>query len=334
MALPPISWASLASDAESDAWEQDRKRKVQHIARESTQILEVFEQLKSLKSLRFCTPEIVRTVPNAASWFVALAGYSQKSLRSCQTTAEKFGLKTRPETFLKRARSNPKSVTSVESESFCKWVNSVIGFHIPEELASPWDYAVRVGMIAGARVVGVNQNEGGDLAVDLLKQFLLVRFGPAELWRIRDSGQLAALTPELIDASSIFQHVPSGTIFDFSKRIGYPDITISRNDKTLLVGEIKGRKDLSNTWESWMPQVVDHMITWGMSYPTAYRGVFMTLVTEEMIEGRSRMGVSRVGLKELCRKGLLSYAVNLTSATTKSTLQYDYLGSLLERCFS
>ena len=61
-----------------------------------------------------------------------------------------------------------------------------------------------------------------------------------------------------------------------------------------LVGEVKGRKDLSNTWESWIPQVNSHLESWAATFPHAYRGVFMTVVTEGMLTGSgSRLVLSR-----------------------------------------
>ena len=41
-----------------------------------------------------------------------------------------------------------------------------------------------------------------------------------------------------------------------------PDIKVLLDDVVTLVGEVKGRSDLSNVWESWMPQINGHLQTW------------------------------------------------------------------------
>src|SRR5262249_44707010 len=138
-----------------------------------------------------------------------------------------------------------------------------------------------VAMIAGARIVGQTQNEGGALAVVLLKRALIDEFG-SEPWLFSDRMPGDAGPAEEALQSARWVYRPTDAIVDFTGGPNRPDVLITLQGRPTLVGEVKGRKDLSNVWESWMPQLVDHLRTWAGSYPTALRGAFMTLITEEM----------------------------------------------------
>ena len=122
--------------------------------------------------------------------------------------------------------------------------------------------------------------------------------------------------------SSFLKYVPSNTLFTLQGGGNRPDIEISRGRSIILVGEIKGRKDLSNTWESWMPQVVDHLRTWKSEFPRSFSCVFMTVVTNEMIEGVSKQGTKRTGLKGLQAQGLLDFAFNISQLLDPTSAQY------------
>ena len=87
--------------------------------------------------------------------------------------------------------------------------------------------------------------------------------------------------------------------------------------RPLIVAEVKGRKDLSNVWESWMPQVADHMRTWTKEFPDSARLFLGTLITRDMIEGRSSRGTARTGLRQLYQDGLLTGAFNVSAVVEK-----------------
>ena len=65
----------------------------------------------------------------------------------------------------------------------------------------------------------------------------------------------AAIDPSMAWEASLWRHQPTGSILDFRGGGNRPDIKIDRDHETQLVGEVKGRKDSSNVWESWMPQL-------------------------------------------------------------------------------
>ena len=97
-----------------------------------------------------------------------------------------------------------------------------------------------------------------------------------------------------------------------------------------MAGEIKGRKDISNTWESWMPTVSGHLTALRNGYPSAYIGVFMTIFTEEMIEGKSAKNHEwRDGFKQLHERGLLDFAINLSLLAVNDESTYSRFQELI-----
>ena len=101
-------------------------------------------------------------------------------------------------------------------------------------------------------------------------------------------------------------------VFDFGGGGSRLDVEIRDHGVVIAKGEVKARKDTSNQWESWMPQVEDQLKLWKVESPDAARLHFGTLITKEMIEGVSQGGVPRTGLKNLVSSGLLTSAYNLT----------------------
>ena len=77
--------------------------------------------------------------------------------------------------------------------------------------------------------------------------------------------------------------------------------------------------DLSNMWESWMPQIVDHMRSWKRDFPTAARLFFGTIITAEMVGGKSLKGTGHVGLEELYEEGSLTAVFNLSGIVAQDS---------------
>lgn len=109
-----------------------------------------------------------------------------------------------------------------------------------------------------------------------------------------------------------------------------PDIIIFLDRVTIAVGEIKGRKDLSNVWESWMPGVYNHTRTWTGQNPDAARLFFGTLINEAMLEGSSSHGTQHVGLKTLWRQGLLTAAYNVSKVAENDHLAVQQFQGLVD----
>jgi hypothetical protein len=92
-----------------------------------------------------------------------------------------------------------------------------------------------------------------------------------------------------------------------------PDIKFILNGIPMAQGEIKGRTDLSNIWESWVPQIQGHLQTWAQETALAPRLFFGTIVTATMISGKTVGGTQHVGLQALAKGGLLQAAYNLAN---------------------
>lgn len=61
-----------------------------------------------------------------------------------------------------------------------------------------------------------------------------------------------------------------------------------------------------------------HMEAWAASFPDAYRGVFMSVFTEEMTTGKpARSKKERRGLKRLYDDEMLDFAINLSMMTVE-----------------
>ena len=316
--LSSPDWDALTGGNTEDKWQEDRLRKFGRIKVTAPAIASLSDSLSREGSLYRCSPTILRQHPSAAGWYVSLACFAGKTLKNLQRRAkDEFALSVLPERFIANIETRPKSVSDEDLAAFSNWINTELAEIVGEELEEDRLAALHVAMIAGGRIIGQGQNEGGDLAVAILKQALVDHCGPIENWtcqtdgsgdwrRIADDLKLALEAP-------LWRHQKSETLFDFRRGGNRPDIKVSRADVTLLVGEVKGRKDLSNTWESWMPTVAGHMASWRGSYPNAYRGAFMTVFTDEMVSGRSANNPEvRAGFKGLLEQGLLHFAINLS----------------------
>ena len=87
-----------------------------------------------------------------------------------------------PERFIENIESRPDSVSDDDLQAFSNWINdelkSILGDRLDEDRLA----ALHVAMIAGGRVIGQGQNEGGEIAVAMLKQALVDHFGPEDAW--------------------------------------------------------------------------------------------------------------------------------------------------------
>jgi len=310
-----IDWDGVVGDGADGSWEDDRLRKFGRIKLEAEALVDIADALSRLDALHQASPEVVNRVPGSADWYVCLACFAQKTLSNLGYRAEQYGLGVSPLTFLKNMRVAPGRIRAADVASFCDWVNAEIASVLPTGMTDPRLYAIHVAMVIGGRVIGQGQNEGGEIAVGVLKQAMLAAYGPLDLWQYNNDDDLWATMTGNKEAglrASMWKYVPTHAVVDFRAGGNRPDIRINRAAGTTLVGEIKGRKDLSNTWESWMPQLVDHFRTWTGEFPEAKKGLFMTVITPEMVTGQSAAGTQRTGLRQLHNEGALDFVVNLT----------------------
>lgn len=330
----PPEWSGLAvQESEGSAWNEDRQRKFERIRVEAVALLATVRTLSKTAALARCSVETLRAEPSAVGYYLALAGFSSKTLKNSRQRWRKHGLKGTPESLGERLRLRPSKVRTADLMAFCAWVNEEIEGLIGDGLEDDALYAIHAAMIVGGRVIGQTQNEGGELAVEGLKRCILSVL-PADTWQyeVESSWHAVLSSPDSALRASRWRHSGSSTIFEFIGGGNRPDVVATRAGQVVLAAEVKGRKDLSNTWESWMPQVADHMRTWRGEFPRALVGVFMTIVTQDMIVGQSRMGTRRVGLQDLHADGLLDFAFNLSKlAQSYSDASHGLFARTLEK---
>lgn len=322
------NWREIVEiNDEGNSWQIDRLRKCRKISQEAETLEEVFQWLREKDALTVCSPAILTENPNTAEWYIALAGYAQKTLKNSGARAVSMGLSVQPDTFVKNLVAGRNHANRRDLETFSRWINHEIEEVLTTPAGNEMRYALHVAMIWGGRVIGQGQNEGGELAVEILKRALYDNVGNKARWQYRNNnGRFVPCQSNIEEAekSPVWNYQGTrNTEFDFTAGGNRPDIKISQNRAVLLVAEIKGRKDLSNTWESWMPQVADHMRTWQREFPRAAKGVCMTTVTQEMVRGASIRGTSRTGLKQLFEDQLLDFVINLTGLLIRNRSQVE-----------
>lgn len=340
--LAPPNWDALIGGTVETAWTADRHRKIELANSLSSHIERVFNKLHDRRDLFAATQSSLLCDPYAALWYVSLAGFSQKTLRNTRCMPGKFGMTISPFSFVvqfsqqiigssfclylsRKVREN--------IDPFCRWINYEIDGACPPEQRSPFRACNRVSLILGGKIIGQGQNDGGDEGVFLVKEFIFNEMGRrwvAEFYEgVSGKWQFFTDAAQLVDADRI--RLDERLVFDFTSGGNRPDITITFSDRVVAVGEIKARKDLSNMWESWMPQVVNHMNTWTYEFPNSARLFFGTVITPQMIDGVSMKGTRHFGLRDLYKSGQLTSAYNLSQIVENVRDDGNGLNNLISR---
>lgn len=306
----------LGGDEES-AWILDHERKVSLIAKNYKAFLALSLELESAGALYVCEPGILLSKANAADWYVSLAGYSIKTLRNISKRYGQFGLTRKVEGLVKAVREG-KKVPLPQLEAFSAWINYEIQSLFPSEAERTRQLALSVVlMILGGRIIGQGQNIGGNDAVDLLKTLVIRWFEhgsrSVEVELDFESDQWVVYNSAISIADVKRVRVEGVLFFEFVSGGDRPDVRIFNRSIEVAVGEIKGRKDLSNAWESWLPGVYNHLRTWATENVDRSRLFFGTLISEEMYTGVTSRGTTHNGLLAMHNQGLLVAAYNLSS---------------------
>ena len=304
-----IPWPLLVGGQTESSWDDYLIRKFQKTKIFAHERKELAMKLAVLKACRICSVEVLRQLPQACSWYIALACLARNHIRNVSMPPD---LSTKLDTFIKNMRTRPGTVSDSDKLAFSNWINEAIE-HLPGGVPDdPFLCALHVAMIDGALIVGQVQNEIQYLPHAIIKQALLDHLGPQSHWMFRNGPkepwQSLDFDPDGAMKAAFWHYGPSEAVLDFSVGGQRPDIIVLKNDSVTLAGEIKGRKDVSNQWESWLPQAMHHMESWSRDFPQALRGVFMTIFTGEAVEGRS----DRSGLRKCHEDGHLHFAINLT----------------------
>lgn len=316
-AVSPPDWDNLIGGESESGWIAARDRKVMIAASSGAAILRTGRDLDARGSAFECSPGVLKEVPDATRWFVSLAGLPEKTLGNVRKRLKDFGVGITPSTIARRLGAG-KQVKEEELIAFSNWINSELNSLYPLN-GRHFDLALSVVLvIAGGRIQGQVQNMAGDDAVLLLKRLLIdwmeKRGIEAEVsedglnWQdYRPEVDLNRQSRVAFGDRLVCEFVPGGN---------RPDIRVLLNGVEVLVGEVKGRKDLSNVWESWMPQINGHLRTWAQDNPDAPRVFLGTIITAEMIDGTTPSGTQHAGLRTMYKTGLLNSVFNLSLIAT------------------
>jgi hypothetical protein len=312
--LAPPDWNALpGGDAEEASWLGARARKLAFAAESVKTVGDTASNLNRRDALFHSTPEVLLEVPHAARFYLDLLGLTRKTLNIMYERVVRFGLSVSPETIATNLLEG-RNVSARNLAAFSAFVNEELDAIYPEESRTA-DLAVgTVLTIVGARIHGRVQNMAGDDAVVLLKGLLVAAMETQGVGVevLTEAGKWIAFDPVLNLLKHTRLRFGGRLICEFIPGGNRPDIKILLNGVTLAVGEVKGRKDMSNLWESWMPQIAGHLRTWTVEHPDAPRLFFGTIITDEMIEGVTAAGTHHAGLKVLQKNGLLTAAYNLS----------------------
>lgn len=342
-----VNWVTLKGGTEEAAWVADKNRKVATIADLCAQVTKTYEALRARGELFTASPDSLTEIPFAAWWYVSLAGFAQKTLSNIQLRPKSHGMTVSPKTlaenlsnpdkrerFLEKLKLRPDGRDTENVLHFAEWLNFELDEIFPTESRIPETALTHVSMILGGRVIGQGQNTGGNEAVLLVKQQMVVGLRDQVTIETQPSGgglwQTYERPSELDLASKI--RLGGVVVVEFLGGGNNPDIAVRSNEngEYIAVGEIKGRKDLSNVWESWMPQVSAHMHTWAIEFPKAHRIFIGTLINEEMIKGESVRGTPRMGLRRLHEEGSLTTAFNIAKIVEGDQDSVTHFGEFLE----
>jgi hypothetical protein len=224
-----------------------------------------------------------------------------------------YGFTVLPETIAANLADGRK-VHPVNVQAFSDWINDILAAIYPE-YSRTYELAISTVLaMMGARIDGQVRVETGDDAVLILKTLLVGAFSrrglSVEIPLDRGWGDYSP-TDNLLEQRIL--RFGGELVSEFIPGGNRPDWRLTIDRAEILVGEVKGRTDLSNVWESWMPQINGHLQTWTSQNSKAPRLFFGTVITSEMIEGVTRGGTHHTGLRAFSKYGLLSGAYNLSN---------------------
>jgi hypothetical protein len=329
--LAPPDWASLpGGDTDTSAQLASRDRRLAMAAENTPRIWQTADELTAHDALYTCSADALKSVPYAAQWYLDLAGMVTKVISAASDGWQKYGMSVRPDTIADNLHEG-RRVSPQNIEAFCQWINAQLESLHPVASRTRELALTTVIAVVGARIQGQLLNLTGSDAVLRLKVLMI-----AEMEKRGHSSEVDAndgwirYEPgmDLTDISHIrfdkrleCEFVPGGN---------RPDMRVRLEGVVVLNGEVKGRTDLSNVWESWMPQINGHLQTWTSENAAAPRVFFGTIITQEMIDGMTAGGTLHTGLRAFHRNGLLTSAYNLTNAAKGEPGTLKALGQLFD----
>jgi hypothetical protein len=331
--LKPIVWQGLVGgDEDTSAAITARDRKLAAAANHASVGLPLARRLEASGALFVATSQILATEPYAARWYLDLAGLTGKLISKLKASYRATGLTISPETIAAN-REAGRLVAPHQLVAFAEWINEKLAELYPEQ-ARTFDLAATTTLaLAGARIDGRVRNMAGDDAVLILKRLLVGAFAErgAAIQVAHEQGAWAEYSDTTDLTEQRFLRFGGRLVCEFVAGGNRPDIKVSVDGIVIAQGEVKGRTDLSNLWESWMPQINGHLQTWAADISMARRLFFGTIITPEMIDGVTKGGTRHTGLKAFAASGLLSAAYNLTNTVEGEPAALAAFDDLIEQ---
>ena len=312
----PINWPQLVGgDEDATGAIAARNRKLSAAAALMAKVRPMAERLETQNATFQCSPAVLASEPYAARWYLDLAGLTSKLLSKLRPSITAAGLVVGPETIAVNLERGRPAVRADQLKPFSQWINELLVELYPlgarsAELA----YFTAVTM-AGARIDGQVRNMAGDDAVLILKELLVGAFSTrGVLIEVQKAGvSWEEYGPSTILMEQQWLRFGGRIVCEFVAGGNRPDIKVTVDGVTICIGEVKGRTDLSNVWESWMPQINGHLQTWTAENSRAPRLFFGTIITQQMIDGVTPGRTRHTGLRAFSENGLLTAAYNLTT---------------------
>ncbi len=168
---------------------------------------------------------------------------------------------------------------------------------------------------AGASWDGDCRNLSGRATLALFQRLFLQALDESELqWSAKMRGREKERIRKNINSFSGFESdwidpLDSGSILkeirvggQLTVKFGEPDLVISCRGEVILIGEVKGRTDISNLYESWMPTVQAKLEKARNKFPSARRLAVQLFISEKMLGDPKR---PEPGLEDMRKSGLL-----------------------------
>jgi len=118
-----VPWDSLIGGKTEESWSKYGNRKYEKTRLLAAKRIQVLDTLIALEATTDCSATVLASVPGAASWYVALAGFASNHIRNLKTPE---GMSTSVSSFLKKMESRPEKASRADLDAFSGWINSAL----------------------------------------------------------------------------------------------------------------------------------------------------------------------------------------------------------------
>jgi hypothetical protein len=282
----------------------------------------------------FAHPSVLRRQSGLLDYYRSLAGMSENRLGDMKSV--RGALRT-----LRKSDSTPPAGDDSELEKLCRYFNSLIStwaVGLTEE--DPEQSALVSALLTeGAAIEGSSRNAGGRKAVvnvasvlveefaehDCLDSFVVKRSSDDEFERIPASKLGEEYVLSDVSGAYDVREVRTDNGGTVNVDATEPDLVVSTSGGVVCYGEIKDRKDRSNQWEGWLPNVRSKLEGFQQTHPSAKRILLQPVFTRRMVEGRRGTDTDDVGVRYLVEQDLLDVPFNTNKILAEESHQ-DFFG--------